>query len=199
MAYTPEEVGRQVVVAARSVQAADPGALGAAMVVLLEDDNWRSYIDPADLQPHSWQDFRLFVEKRLNTSVERLEVALNHSPRLAAEVRRLASAPAGHPKKEDPKRVNNTNRGVAYGMRRLIRERPDLAEKVDDGELTVHAACVDAGWRKPTATIPIDTAANAIKALSRRFTLQELRDGLEELQTLNDVLAPRGHVQAGHR
>jgi hypothetical protein len=34
------------------------------------------------------------------------------------------------------------------GMRRLIDQRPDLADRVERGELTVHAACVEAGIRK---------------------------------------------------
>lgn len=39
--------------------------------------------------------------------------------------------------------------GAAYNFDRMKRERPDLAERVASGELSVSAAAVEAGYRKP--------------------------------------------------
>ena len=90
--------------------------------------------------------------------------------------------------------IHGTNRGgnnitssdrrgddPTYVRRRLRRDRPDLAERVDRGELSAHAAGIEAGIVKPTATVPIDTPERAIAALARRFTRDELRVALEAL------------------
>jgi hypothetical protein len=66
-------------------------------------------------------------------------------------------------------------------LRRLRRDRPDLAERVDAGELSAHSAAIEAGFRKPTATVKVDTPANALRALTSRFTVDELRTALDEL------------------
>lgn len=37
-----------------------------------------------------------------------------------------------------------------YTLTRLHDQRPDLFDRVKTGELSVHAAAIEAGWRKPT-------------------------------------------------
>jgi len=41
-------------------------------------------------------------------------------------------------------------RGAAYLLARLRRDRPDLAERVTAGELSINAASIEAGFRKRT-------------------------------------------------
>jgi hypothetical protein len=65
------------------------------------------------------------------------------------------------------------------GLRRLRTLRPDLHQRVVDGELSVHAAMIEAGFRKPKMTVPVDSPEAAIRALLRRFTADDLREALD--------------------
>lgn len=64
------------------------------------------------------------------------------------------------------------------GLRRLRKDRPDLHELVMEGSVSINKAMVDAGFRRPTRTIPVDTPESAINALLRIFTKDQLRDAL---------------------
>lgn len=79
-----------------------------------------------------------------------------------------------------PSNRRQTQQGTtaSYTRSRLERERPDLAERVDAGELTPHKAAIKAGFRKPTASVPVDTPEAAVRALLRRFTRQQILDAL---------------------
>lgn len=63
-------------------------------------------------------------------------------------------------------------------MRRLARSHPDLLARVESGELSAHAAAVQAGIRKPMRSIPVDTPDAAIRALLRVFTVTDLAQAL---------------------
>ena len=59
--------------------------------------------------------------------------------------------PRGRPKRNDKgDNVTFSRRGNSptYLLKRLKRDRPDLADKVISGELSAHAAAVEAGFRK---------------------------------------------------
>jgi len=54
--------------------------------------------------------------------------------------------------------------GKTYTLRRLARDRPDLLAKVEAGELSAHAAAIEAGFRKkPT---PLEAARKAFEKLT---------------------------------
>lgn len=55
-----------------------------------------------------------------------------------------------------------------YALKRLKRDRPDLAARVVAGELTPNAAAIEAGFRKRAFSVPDDPEA-AADALVRRF------------------------------
>jgi hypothetical protein len=55
-----------------------------------------------------------------------------------------------------------------YALSRLRRERPDLHQRVLAGELSPHAAMVEAGFRRRSFTVP-DDPERAAEALVRRF------------------------------
>jgi hypothetical protein len=64
--------------------------------------------------------------------------------------------------------LSGTDRNSKPGtLRRLARSRPDLLARVESGELSAHAAAVEAGIRKPMRSIPVDTPDAAIRALLR--------------------------------
>lgn len=76
----------------------------------------------------------------------------------------------GRPKKGDEKVGNAKFNGStqAYNVARLERDDPELAQAVRRGEISAHAAAVQAGIRKPTWTAPADPERLA-QAIEKRF------------------------------
>lgn len=72
---------------------------------------------------------------------------------------------------------------TTYTVARLKRDRPDLAERVINGELSPNAAAIEAGIRKKTKSIPIDSPESAIKGLLKVFSLEQLRKAINENYT----------------
>jgi hypothetical protein len=70
--------------------------------------------------------------------------------------------------------VRPVGNSAAQALRRLRRDRPDLHGRVLDGELSPHAAAVEAGFRRRTFTCPADVAG-ATKALLRHFSADEIK------------------------
>jgi hypothetical protein len=64
-------------------------------------------------------------------------------------------------------RPDGTSRQAA--LRRLRKDRPDLLERVTGGELSPHAAMLEAGFRRKTISVPLDPEL-AAHALARHFT-----------------------------
>jgi hypothetical protein len=91
-------------------------------------------------------------------------------------------ADVGPPTKEE--RANgsiaiNTGRGVDYTLRRLARDKPELLDKIEAGELSVNAAAIAAGIRKkPT---PEEVCVKAFGKVENR---------LNTLKRIVDLLAP---------
>lgn len=56
-----------------------------------------------------------------------------------------------------------------YSLRKLRNSNPALHEKVLSGELSPHAAMIEAGFRKKTITIPIEVA-KVIQVIKKHFT-----------------------------
>ena len=55
------------------------------------------------------------------------------------------------------------------GLRRLRRDRPDLHQQVLDGEKSVNAAMVEAGFRKPSITLQLTEPALAAQKIRDKF------------------------------
>lgn len=77
-----------------------------------------------------------------------------------------------------------TGTSKAATIRRLRKDRPDLHTRVLAGELSPHAAAIEAGFRKRTITIPLDVDI-AAQALRRHFTANDLAT-LRQLLTDED-------------
>jgi hypothetical protein len=69
-----------------------------------------------------------------------------------------------------------TGTSAARAVRRLREDRPDLHAKVIAGEVSPHAAMLEAGFRKPTITLPLDPDA-ALRLIVKHFP----REGVETL------------------
>lgn len=76
-----------------------------------------------------------------------------------------------------------TGTSRAAGLRRLRKDRPDLHERVIANDISVNAAMVEAGFRKQTITVPIDTEA-AAAAILRHFTPEQVADLVARLLSL---------------
>ena len=90
----------------------------------------------------------------------------------------------GRPKKGEGKgnNITLTQRGTAesYTLARLRRDEPELAKRVEAGELSANAAAIKAGFRYPTMNVRIDSPEAAIRGLLRRFTKAQIKQALEE-------------------
>lgn len=76
-----------------------------------------------------------------------------------------------------------TGNAVNYALLRLGEQRPDLHAEVLAGTKSAHAACVEAGFRRRTITVPVDVE-RAAATLRRHFTSDEIA---EIVRLLGDV------------
>lgn len=76
-----------------------------------------------------------------------------------------------------------TGNAVNYALLRLGEQRPDLHAQVLAGTKSAHAACVEAGFRRRTITVPVDVE-RAAATLRRHFTSDEIA---EIVRLLGDV------------
>lgn len=77
-----------------------------------------------------------------------------------------------------------TGTSRAAGLRRLVKDRPDLLEEVEAGKMSIHNAMIQAGFRKKTVTITVDVEAIATK-LKRTLTRQQIDSLITILQGTN--------------
>lgn len=68
-----------------------------------------------------------------------------------------------------------------HALRKLRSDRPDLHARVLAGECSPHAAMIEAGFRRPTATVPLDDMVTLAAYLRRRLTAEQLVALLEAL------------------
>ena len=93
---------------------------------------------------------------------------VRHTPAKAAEMeamRRkvrdlLNPEAAGHGGDRRSEQVDNVNmkqggNSESYTVRRLKRDRPELAQKVIQGEISANAAAIKAGFRTKTVSVPV--------------------------------------------
>ncbi len=73
---------------------------------------------------------------------------------------------------------NERGTSQSYTLRRLRRDRPDLADKVIEKELSANAAAIEAGFRERTISISLDPA-KAATCLARHFDVPALISALK--------------------
>ncbi len=125
-------------------------------------------------------------EKNVPTAVERYskmreEVRDLLNPELAKKEIGQGKPGPGRGNKTGDNITRFSDRGTSesYTIRRLKRDRPELAEKVISGEISANAAAIQAGFRKKTLTVPADVRA-AARVLVKHFDAQELCEALIE-------------------
>lgn len=145
----------------------------------------RLWAERHDKNGDVFASFEAFVDHPLwhglESSIDDLRLYCRKHP----EVRQLIDAEVGPANEHGTNRFSrdrntiSTHPDTATGMlKRLKRDRPDLAEKVVAGEMSANAAAVEAGFRrKPT---PFEQVLKLIPKLTDA-ELAELRSRLKDL------------------
>jgi hypothetical protein len=97
--------------------------------------------------------------------------------------------PVGHPQADSiGNNVPNRPEGntAAKALRRLRKDAPELHAEVLAGNLSAHRAMVNAGFRRRTATVPVDDPIAAARTIRRQFN----KDAL--VQLVAALLDPEG-------
>lgn len=142
----------------------------------------RLWEQTTDKDGNFFKSFETFVKHRLPQGLESsLRDLLNYC-RNKPEVQLLIKGEVGEVKTHAEagssggrgnKASNNVTsfRGNAptYALRRLKRDRPDLAAKVIAGKLSAHAAAIEAGFRTRMVSVPADSPENAVRPLIKLF------------------------------
>ncbi|UUY52317.1 hypothetical protein NRK68_34115 (plasmid) [Streptomyces yangpuensis] len=156
---------------------------------LLLDGGWKDFVTQlGDHVTYADDDFETFVcalpLKGLGASLDLVELIIGDRNDLLAEFYKVASRRDGRPRKTDdnvlsspdeeaalpsPRKGRQAGNSKESAIRRLGRERPDLLAKVTAGELSPHRASIQAGWRKETATIPLEDPERIAQVLVRRL------------------------------
>lgn len=59
-------------------------------------------------------------------------------------------------------------------VRRLNRDRPDLAQAVAEGQLSANAAAIEAGFRRRKVSVPVDDPQSVLRTLRKHMTPEQL-------------------------
>lgn len=141
---------------------------------IINEDMWQQRAIPQ----HNWQltpVFGSFEEfcttgplDGLGVSVPSLRDLCRRNIRAQEAIDRATQHETGvHGGYNIPTRPEGTSQAKA--LRRLRKDRPDLLERVLDGELSAHAAAVQAGFRHPVITVQADNPESAARTLRKVY------------------------------
>lgn len=157
--------------------------LPAAIRTILDEKLWEGRVDS---HGNPFSCFREFAEhpfwEGLNVQpYDRLNDYCKGDADLIVRIREAGKRKRGP--NNNRYNITETGRGTAQAatLERLQKEFPKHYERVKAGELSAHAAAIEAGFRKPTRSIPIDSPESAMRALLRVFSKENLKQALEEL------------------
>lgn len=109
--------------------------------------------------------------------LERMRAVIRH------EVLHPEMGTPGRPTEGTPKPLDSKDygEGETYLTRRIRRDRPDLYEEIRAGNLSASKAANLAGITKQRRSVRIDNPHAAVNGLLRWFTVEELREALDDL------------------
>jgi hypothetical protein len=164
---------------------ADLASVPGMLVLVIRQRMWEERSDPNSGRIYRHESFAEFVTspQGLNTDAITLEKVCWDYPEARQLLTEALKRSGGRPLKtvdnvHSSRPAGNTE---AAALRRLRKDRPDLLKRVIGGEMSAYRAMIEAGFRKPTASIPIGTPEAAMRALLRRFSEAELRSALDGL------------------
>jgi hypothetical protein len=154
-----------------------------ALAEVLRTGAWSNYDSPLG-KTCQYEQFAEWVTEDvpagLETTVENLWEIAKGDDELTKELQAVGLEPLGNPKGGRPKR-NHSNRIVSkpgtsetYIIRRLKRDRPDLAELVLEGKVSARAAGIAAGFIKRTINVRIDDPERLAATLRRHLKPDDL-------------------------
>jgi hypothetical protein len=154
---------------------------------VLDEDAWRDRLEHRIDGRYTFDTFEEFAEAKpldgLGMHVADIEAILKVRDEHDL-LRQLREACKHQGKRNLRNNVTEARRGNSRSgtLDRLHREHRKLYDQVIAGELTANAAAIEAGFRKPTASVPVDTAEHAVAALNRRFSLDEIQAAVATLR-----------------
>lgn len=185
---SPAEPGRLV----HELEQAIETQRGVDVAVKLDDvikaEAWKAFRRPYERTERRFDDFGAFVsdQKGLSLTPDQLRFFCSRTPRILSDLDALikkSQRPGARTDLVDNihkvERPSGTSRQRA--LRRLREQRPDLHDRVVAGELTPHAAMIEAGFRHKTATVPIDDVEAIAAFLRRKLTKAKIRKLIEIL------------------
>lgn len=152
------------------------GNIPFMILKIIEEDKWR--VREFDQLPRKeFSYFSDFIQADLpyglRTEWKVIQYLIKPYPKIELAVAKaltMESGSSGHIDSSlvDPEipRVKKTDK--QQYLQRLERDRPDLLEKVNEGEMTVNKAIIEAGYRKPRIKMIVDPESVA-KILKVKF------------------------------
>lgn len=159
------------------------------LLAMLEAEAWKHFADPHTRQLYEYDDIDVFARARIpaglqipdgvagliricqNIPGEDADKSLRILRGLIPEAPPHEKTKGGRGKKTDSN-ATGLDRGQTYLIRRLKRDLPELASRVISGELSAHAAAVEAGIRQRMVQVPT-TPDGFIRAIRKYLTEQE--------------------------
>lgn len=155
---------------------------------VLETQAWREFVTQRDDHVH-YDRFVDFVTtkplKGLGATMDLIRRVVADDPVTLDLLDKATQRPPGgdHRSENVPIKTSNTHLDPApatgtrqQALRRLRKDAPELHAKVLAKEMSAHAAMVKAGYRHPTATIPLDHAESIARVLTRKLDPEILAD-----------------------
>jgi len=145
---------------------------------IIREEMWRQRVVEATGELVTYQTFSKFVAEQppngLGATVSILE-RLCHDDVEALDMLTKATMQPGSRSDlhNNIMEVKPQGTSRAYSLRRLAADAPALHTRVLAGELSPHAAMVEAGLRDRTISIPVD-AEKAARAIRRHFTPDQI-------------------------
>jgi hypothetical protein len=146
---------------------------------VVDGDLWRERLVERTGEVARFSTFEDFVTtpplEGLGSSMKLLRDLCRQRPDALDALDRATQRPVGVNQHTEGGTIRNTlakGTTASQALRRLRKDRPDLHARVLAGELSAHAAMLEAGFRRKTITVPIDIDGLA-RALHRHLTPEE--------------------------
>jgi len=156
---------------------------------IIREDRWRGFTTKLSERPVCPPSFEAFVAtpplNGLGTDLRTIRNLIRDDP----EAIDLLDRALEHKQGERTDLVDIVNEvelrpdgnSSQQAIRKLRKARPDLLDRVKAGEMSPHAAMIQAGFRKPQITVPADPA-KAARRLARHFDADQIRELIAALE-----------------
>jgi hypothetical protein len=156
----------------------------ALLLRVINEDMWQERVIARTGQIAQFKSFRAFVEAQplegLGADIPTIKRLCADNPAALDALDRVTTHAAHRPIEDKSLQCNDLSdqadqgNSAAYAIRKLRADAPELHERVIAGDISPHAAMIQAGFRRKTMQIPTDPAG-AARALLRRFTTDEVQ------------------------